>query len=559
MALVPGVVPGAQHEGAIEPLVAQLEGGGWTQDRGYELLLAITTVARSGAGGALKDIALRDRVVAALCNLCKQQLGPPLRRRLAEAMCALIDAEGRAVLPIVDGVILILETITALASGKTATVAAGGGARVTGLACLERVLAHIGYQASSRLPALLAICRAAVKPGEAPQVRVRGARALIAGIGASEQAGRGSHEECLKLVKTLLADKMGAVRLASADLLLAVVQAAPQPHELYAEKLLTILAASLDTPGSGSMGGVPAEVSGGDEGARAEARCFASVLGKALGVLALADPPPPEPSARVKMSGFRKRKHIIGVDGALAFLRAAFLAARPASEARVSLARALRALIGTIARSAGEVEVTTAGVVGVVLDLAVSSGGKAPFFAARHTACCVGEALGTARAFSEEAQQQLARTLLAEIATRTREPASRDIPGQALAVTCAVHELTRVLLDLSGTPPDPEHLALLLPLLDSPFAPLRAAAAVAVRALVSAAPALTVPAMRALLDVLHSDAAAHADATSEHTHGACLAIASVMMSARTHTHGLPCELLDSVMSLAHILVRMSSG
>ena len=32
-----------------------------------------------------------------------------------------------------------------------------------------------------------------------------------AGITASAQAGRGSHEECLKLVKTLLADRMGAV------------------------------------------------------------------------------------------------------------------------------------------------------------------------------------------------------------------------------------------------------------------------------------------------------------------------------------------------------------
>ena len=56
------LVPEAQNEGAIEGLVAQLEGGGWTQDRGYELLLAITTAARSGAGGALKGIALRDRV-----------------------------------------------------------------------------------------------------------------------------------------------------------------------------------------------------------------------------------------------------------------------------------------------------------------------------------------------------------------------------------------------------------------------------------------------------------------------------------------------------------------
>jgi len=614
--------------GALDSSIAQLEGGGWTQDRGYELLGTITAAARHGDRAALKTIALRDQVVALLCGLCKQQLGPPLRRRLAEAMCAVIDAEGRAVLPIVDGVMQVLETMGAQTGGKGQTVAASAGARVTGLHCLERVLAHIGIQALSRLPALLAISRAAVKPGEPAPVRARGVRALVAGIAAAAQGGRTAHEEALKLAKALLVDRLAAVRAGARELLLAVLRAAPQPHDLHAEKVLATLAATLEAagpapaPGGGAEPGT-ARGERAEGAAEAEARHAATVLGQALAVLALAGAPPAEAPGRVKMApmGFRKpRKPIVGTAGALAFLRAALLAARPASPARVALARAHRALLAAVAREAGEAEAVAPAAVGTVLDLALSpSGAKAPpLLAARHVACCVGEALAASRAFSEEAQQLLARALLDEVARRARDPAAREAPGQAVAVACAAQELARVLLDLGGVHGEPEHVELLLPLLASPFAPLRASVAVALRALVrpppappparppprvrgsaterarggggqvSAAPALTVLALRALLAVLHAEAegaGAPGEGHAEHAHGASLAMAGVMMAARAHTHGLPCDLLDSVcprpararggggerrgrggdgargqaMSMAHMAVRMASG
>ena len=39
--------------------------------------------------------------------------------------------------------------------------------------------------------------------------------------------------------------------------------------------------------------------------------------------------------------------------------------------------------------------------------------------------------------------------------------------------------------------------------------------------------------------------------------GTCMKIVSIAMAARTHTHGVPCELLDSLMSLANMLLKES--
>jgi hypothetical protein len=186
-----------------------------------------TLILRDSA--TLKAVDIRDTVTNALCRLAQDELGPPLRRLLACCMRDLVDAETRALIPLVDNLMTYLNP-------KASDVKVLPGGRINIWHCLECVWGRHGRLCASRLVDVVAAARHGSRTGEAAAVRIAAIQACAAAVRAAADSGRSAHEDVLKLCKTLLADKLPNLRNPAAQLALAAIArpALPPPPSALA-------------------------------------------------------------------------------------------------------------------------------------------------------------------------------------------------------------------------------------------------------------------------------------------------------------------------------------
>ena len=180
---------------------------------------------------------------------------------------------------------------------------------------------------------------------------------------------------------------------------------------------------------------------------------------------------------------------------------------------------------------------------------------------------------GLTHSLSEEGKGLLVQVLLAEVAKRARalvppQPQPPDQPAaaaalpdlrQAAAVTCAVHALTSLYSDMGGGAPSAETWDMLQQLAGAGWTPTRVAVAQCLAAIGAKSPHLLLPSIRRSLPALLAEASlAQGMRGAAAVQGMCMALVSTAMTAREHTHGLPCELLDSFMSVANMLLKESA-
>jgi hypothetical protein len=189
---------------------------------------------------------------------------------------------------------------------------------------------------------------------------------------------------------------------------------------------------------------------------------------------------------------------------------------------------------------------------------------------------------GLTHCLSEEGKALLVQVLLAEVAKCARalvppppqppdkQPvkpaaaaaaAAAALPDlrQAAVVTCAVHALASLYSDMGAGAPSAETWDMLQQLAGAGWTPTRVAVAQCLAAMGAKSPHLLLPSIRRLLPALLAEASlAQGMRGAAAVQGMCMALVSTAMTAREHTHGLPCELLDSFMSVANMLLKESA-
>ena len=131
---------------------------------------------------------------------------------------------------------------------------------------------------------------------------------------------------------------------------------------------------------------------------------------------------------------------------------------------------------------------------------------------------------------------------------------------QALPVTCALHQLTALHMEIGGCQPTTEAWERVWQLALAPWTAARAAAAQCLRAMGGQAPALVLPALREGLQTVQTAAMVAQDVRGAgELQGLCMALVSMALAARECSHGVPCELLDSIMSVAKMLLKEGGG
>ena len=127
---------------------------------------------------------------------------------------------------------------------------------------------------------------------------------------------------------------------------------------------------------------------------------------------------------------------------------------------------------------------------------------------------------------------------------------------QALPVTCALHQLTALHMEIGGCQPTTEAWERVWQLALAPWTAARAAAAQCLRAMGGQAPALVLPALREGLQTVQTAAMVAQDVRgARELQGLCMALVSMALAARECSHGVPCEVLDSIMSVAKMLLK----
>jgi hypothetical protein len=281
-----------------------------------------------------------------------------------------------------------------------------------------------------------------------------------------------------------------------------------------------------------------------------------------------------------------KRRDIGSVRAAHELLAGVFTNSKCPPPLRAAVARAYYALMSTLALSVTEAELVTYSshilTLGVTTPVGSGAGGAgsrgrwqgAVMEDGRQVCACLATAMaGLTLRLSEDGKTLLVQVLLGELTKRSAllvprsQVSGRAAPGaeaggappdlrQAVPVTCALHALTALYNDIGGCQLAQETWELVIRLVRAPWTATRVAAAQCLRAMGSKAPQLLLPALRSNLEVLLQEVSLmHGMRAAASVQGLCMALVSTAMAARVHSHGLPCSLLDSFMSVAKMLLK----
>ncbi|EKX46623.1 hypothetical protein GUITHDRAFT_107406 [Guillardia theta CCMP2712] len=485
-----------------------------------------------GGKAYLKELGFRDKLIPLLLSCMRWAMGPLARNHLAELMCLVGSVEGRAIIPIIDGILEFFNPNPNKQSKDEMT-------RLNALICLQEMVEKHGMYISSKLGTVFVTCKGVLKTSEDERVRLAGSETLTLVIDKLGRFGRSSHEEAFKIVKLLLFQKQSSLRVAGAQLLYALAVHCDNciPVENQVANVLKVLSdpALSQTVAVKEMslilGDVLYKISGNKSGGSEE--------GKGL------------------RDRFGKRRVVVGVKGVHDFLSAIFWKDKCPQFLRIAITRSFKRFFQAFAASESSTETVQS--VKYVLDLASPrSASKGMGEDSRLKAACVSDVLrGVSTSLSEDGRALLVSLLLNEVMNRGHSLLGehRDL-SQAVAVTCALGELAYLYSEMGGVQPAVEVKDFLLKLCAAPWTPTRVAAAEAIRAYCSCAPELLLPTLQECLNFLHMEVGlTQSESSSQKIHGLSCFVVTLMAAAKVQVHGLPCALLDSVMSLSKMMLK----
>jgi hypothetical protein len=186
--------------GAVDDLEQAAASGVAARDALHGALRSSAAAFRSGHDReVLKTVATRDRVVAALIALLPRALGTLVRRQLGECMCVLLAAEGRALVPLLDALIVVLTK-----ASKDAKIPGGDNIKCNTLACVGALLERFGVLMAVRLGEFYSLAKGCLKAPEDAAVRAAAVGVIVAIVRHGGQTAHAHHEDALKLCKGLL-------------------------------------------------------------------------------------------------------------------------------------------------------------------------------------------------------------------------------------------------------------------------------------------------------------------------------------------------------------------
>lgn len=355
------------------------------------------------------------------------------------------------------------------------------------------------------------------------------------------------------------------------DLSTALAQNAPKVHALGLDSVLQLMIKLLG------------------DGSRAhelEGRHTSTAMGQILACLATCTAGSTALGLRARAGQgvglLAKRRDMGSVRAAHELLAGVFTNKKCPAPLRAALARAYRALLWDLARSVPEQQLVS--YASYVLMLAspaslsgttaatVGGGGRwvgAVMEDGRQVCACVATAMsGLIERLSESGKTLLVQVLLGEVAKRKmallppRAGGSGSAPvdlREAVPVTCALQALTTLYTDIGGCAPGRETWDLIASLACAPWTATRVAAAQCLASIGTKAPQYLLPSVQRSVEVLLTEASlANGYLAATLLQGTCLSVVTMTMTARIHSHGVPCVVLDSLMSVAKMMLKESA-
>eukprot|EP00960_Hanusia_phi_P057559 763600-Hanusia_phi.AAC.7 len=479
----------------------------------------------------LKELSFRDKFTVSMLSWVRWPMGPLARKHLAELMCLVVAFEGRSIIPIIDGLLEYFNPNPNKQSRDEVT-------RLNALVCIQEMVDKHGMYVSSKLGMIFLTCKNVLKTSEDVHVKLAGSETLTLVIDKLGRMGRSSHEEAFKIVKLLLFQKQSSLRVAGAQLLHAL--AVHCDNCIAVENQVANVIKVLSDPAFSQTVAV---------------KEMSQVLGDILYKISGSKPVGGEESKGLR-DRFGKRRVVVGVKGVHDFLSAIFWKDRCPHFLRIAITRSFKRFFQRFAASESSTETVQS--VKYILDLASPRTSKAIVDDARLKAACVSDVLrGVSCSLSEDGRALLVSLLLNEVMNRGHGflGEQRDL-SQAIAITCALGELAYLYNEMGGTQPAVEVKDSLLKLCAAPWTPARVAAAEAIRAYCSCVPELLLPTLHECLNFLHMEVGlTQSESSAQKIHGLSCFVVSLMAAAKVQIHGLPCALLDSVMSLSKMMLK----
>jgi hypothetical protein len=198
-------------------------------------------------------------------------------------------------------------------------------AKLASMQCLMDLWERHTILCASRIMELWAVNKQLAKSNEQLQVRIAALKTLASAISHSAASGRNICEDVLKLGKSLLSEKVSSLRLAAAEVVLAVAKISGATFALPLETLLQSMIKSIrDTDGESPR----------------FTQQLSALIGEIMFVLATAAAPPQkEKSFNTSFnSSFGKKRMLVGMSGVTQFFAAAFAKDRCPPRLRCAIA-----------------------------------------------------------------------------------------------------------------------------------------------------------------------------------------------------------------------------